>query len=79
MLCSYQRRVVRFLSFNDLNQRATRVLVFLIVVISVLLGKFDRAGETLAKAPRFTAMPRNVLAITSGACERPYFCSCSER
>jgi hypothetical protein len=65
MLCSYQRRVVRFFSFNDLNQRATRVLVFLIAVISGLLGQIHRARETQAKPPGFTAMPHDVFAITS--------------
>ena len=54
LLCSYQRREVRCFSFNDLNQRAKRVPVLLIAVMSVLRGKIDRAGETRAKPRRFT-------------------------
>jgi hypothetical protein len=60
MLCSYQRRGGRFFSRNCLNQRISRVPVFLIAVIVVLLGN----SRPQMQSPYRSEMGRDVMGVT---------------
>jgi hypothetical protein len=55
--CSYQRYGGRFFSWKRSNQRAARVLAFLIIVIAVLLeSKSPSIGQWYRGAERFDVM-----------------------